>query len=291
MVFELATKTTKRIPSKPPPPNSMSFDLPLKATPEQQKERFVQSLSQALMANKYSRREHCEALGITIGTLTKYLRGAVDPSKVGVAIMRNLAKELGLTTNALMDYFESGEYRSSLSIDDVASWIRSEAGQQDLPALLMALQENAASAVSTIQPSTELKKPEKPAWPGYTDLEAEAWCTNIHDCLKHLAAKQGKSLRGVWPSVEAELIRLELTSDEIDFAWELAVAGDVVTGEQLTEARGHFEGRFEEPCPLMIALKKRSWNRSTRSLRSCEMTKKKTSVMLALVSIKRKRFR
>ena len=218
-----------------------------------QKDRFVQSLKQALIANKYSQRELCEALGITIGTLTKYLRGSVDPSRVGVAIMRKLARELGLTTNALMDYFESGEYRSTLSIDDVASWIRSEAGQQDLPALLLALQENAASAVSTIQPSTDLKKP---AWPGYTDLEAEEWCTNIHDCLKHLAAKQGKSLRGVWPAVEAELIGLELTSDEIDFAWELAVAGDVVTGNQLTEARSTFEGRFDEPCPLTIALKK-----------------------------------
>ena len=139
-----------------------------------------------------------------------------------------------------------------LSIDDVASWIRSEAGQQDLPVLLSALQDTTASAVSAIQPSTDLKKP---AWPGYTDLEAEEWCTNIHDCLKHLAAKQGKSLRGVWPAVEAKLIGLELTTEEIDFAWELAVAGEVVTGKQLTEARSLFEGRFDEPCPLTIALK------------------------------------
>ena len=132
-------------------------------------------------------------------------------------------------------------------------WIRSEAGQQDLPALLSALQENAASAVNIVQPAAELKKP---AWPGYTDIEAEEWCTNIHDCLKHLAVKQGKSLRGVWPVVENELTGLELTTEEIDFAWELAVAGEVVTGKQLTEARGHFEGRFDEPCPLTIALKK-----------------------------------
>ena len=177
----------------------------------------------------------------------------MDPSKVGVAIMRKLARELGLTTNALLDYFESGEYRSTLSIDDVASWIRSEAGQQDLPALLSALQENAASAANIVQPAAELKKP---AWPGYTDLEAEEWCTNIHDCLKHLAAKQGKGLRGVWPAIEADLVGLELTSDEIDFAWELAVAGEVVSGKQLTEARSWFEGRFDEPCPLTISLRK-----------------------------------
>ena len=152
-----------------------------------QKDRFVQSLKQALIANKYSQRELCEALGITIGTLTKYLRGSVDPSKVGVAIMRKLARELGLTTNALLDYFESGEYRSNLSIDDVASWIRSEAGQKDLPELLMALQENTASAANTIQP---VALPEEPVWPGFTDEEAETWCTSMHDCVKHLAAKQ-----------------------------------------------------------------------------------------------------
>lgn len=217
------------------------------------RDRFVQSLKQALVANKYSQRELCDALGITIGTLTKYLRGSVDPSKVGVAIMRKLAAELGFTTNTLLDYFETGEYRSMLSIDDVASWIRSEAGQQDLPELLMALQQNAASAANAIQP---VALPEEPVWSGYTDEQAETWCTNLHDCVKHLAAKQGKSLRGVWSAVEEKLIGLKLTTDEIDFAWELAVAGEVVSGETLTEARSLFEGRFDEPCPLTVVLKK-----------------------------------
>ena len=220
-----------------------------------QKERFVQSLKQALVANKYSQRELCEALGITIGTLTKYLRGSVDPSKVGVAIMRKLAAELGFTTNTLLDYFETGEYRSMLSIDDVASWIRSEAGQQDLPTLLMALQENTASAVSSIQPAVQLKKPEEPSWPGYTDIEAERWCTNMHDTVKHLAVKQGVSLRGIWPLIEEKLNKLGLTSNEMDGAWELAIAGDIVSGKQLTELRELFHGRFKEPCPLLIALK------------------------------------
>lgn len=222
---------------------------------EANRERFVQSLKQALVANKYSQRELCDALGITIGTLTKYLRGAVDPSKVGVAIMRKLAAELGFTTNTLLDYFVTGEYRSTLSIDDVASWIRSEAGQQDLPTLLMALQENTASAASSIRPATELKKPEEPAWTGYTDIEAEEWCTNIHDSVKHLAAKRSVSLRGVWPLIEEKLVELKLSSDEIDLAWELAIAGDVLTGKQMTEARALFLGRFDEPCPLTIALK------------------------------------
>ena len=84
-------------------------------------QRFVQSIHQALVVNKYSQRELCNVLGITIGTLTKYLRGAVNPNNVGVSKIRALAKELGITTNSLLDYYDTGEYRSTLTIDDVAS--------------------------------------------------------------------------------------------------------------------------------------------------------------------------
>jgi len=246
--------------------NSSSPDM---ETPAKHRERFVQALKQALVANKYSQRELCEALGITIGTLTKYLRGSVDPSKVGVAIMRKLAGELGFTTNALIDYFETGEYRSTLSIDDVASWIRSEAGQQDLPELLMALQEYTASAVGNPESAARLKKLEQPAWAGYTDEEAETWCTNMHDCVKHLAAKQGTSLRGVWPIIEQELISYKLSSAEMDELWEVTIAGAVVTGDQLTDVGKRYAGRFDEPCPLSMALKKFSELSNYKPLAVC----------------------
>lgn len=231
----------------------MALGNPSEAERQVNRDRFVQSLKQALVANKYSQRELCDALGITIGTLTKYLRGAVDPSKVGVAIMRKLAAELGFTTNTLLDYFETGEYRSNLSIDDVASWIRSEAGQKDLPELLMALQENTASAANTIQP---VALPEEPVWPGFTDEEAETWCNSMHDCVKHLAAEQGTSLRGVWPMIEQELIPLKLSNAEMDELWEVTIAGAVVTGNELTDVSKRYAGRFDEPCPLTKALKK-----------------------------------
>ncbi len=167
----------------------MSFDLPLKATPEQQKERFVQSLKQALVANKYSQRELCEALGITIGTLTKYLRGAVDPSKVGVTIMRNLAKELGFTTNTLLNYFETGEYQSSLTIDDVASWIRSEAGHADLPALLTAMSQSTEKA-APVDPLNSVADP-LPASPvgHYTDEQAKHFQSVLRGALEDLITK------------------------------------------------------------------------------------------------------
>lgn len=214
-----------------------------------QKDRFVQSLKQALIANKYSQRELCDALGITIGTLTKYLRGSVDPSKVGVAIMRKLAYELGLTTNALMDYFDTGEYRSELTIDDVASWIQSEAGQSDLPQLFAALQRNSESAIKRLPPAVT-------KWEGYSDEEARVWCENMHATIKHLSNQLGKSIRGAWSDVEEILIKeCNLNSDEIDQVWEIGVGGRVASGDELTQARAHYLGRFEEPCPLTVALK------------------------------------
>ena len=237
---------TAHYPSKPPPPNAMSFDLSLKATPEQQKERFVQSLKQALIANKYSQRELCEALGITIGTLTKYLRGAVNPNNVGVSKIRALAKELGITTNSLLDYYDTGEYRSTLTIDDVASWIRSSAGQEDLPQLLAAASE---ASMRTSNASVN--------WPGYTDEEAKSWCQSMHETLEELSRKTGKSIRGAWRIVEAEIDSLGgVTEEEVDLCYDVASGGRVFSGLELTDARRIFLGRFAVPCPLVMALSK-----------------------------------
>ena len=230
----------------------MSFDLPLKATPEQQKERFVQSLKQALIANKYSQRELCEALGITIGTLTKYLRGAVDPSKVGVAIMRNLAKELGFTTNTLLNYFETGEYESSLTIDDVASWIRSEAGQADLPVLLTAMSRTTESLAS-VEHVNSVADP-LPASPvgHYTDEHAKHFQSVVKGALEDLMAK-GLSARKAWAMVE-EVIQGKLTSEETDFTYDVMTGGIVFTGEIMNKTSTHLVKRFPSCCPVVESL-------------------------------------
>ena len=216
-----------------------------------QKERFVQSLKQALIANKYSQRALCEALGITIGTLTKYLRGAVDPSKVGVAIMRNLAKELGFTTNTLLNFYETGEYHSSLTIDDVASWIRSEAGQADLPTLLTAMSQSTQQDL----PAVPLDSIEGvSAFAGFSDSEAAEWSKNMHEAVRELCSVLNASAREAWSLLEEKLIRFNLTKQEIDLCWELAIGGKVFTGEEFTQARSIFIGRTTYGCPLNDAL-------------------------------------
>lgn len=103
-------------------------------------ERFVKAINQAMVVNGLSQRGLCERLGIQVGTLTKYLRGEVAPMKVGVGIQAALAGVLGVTVDALLGYYRNEEYLTAVSLEQVESWIRSDAGQEDLPALMASLQ-------------------------------------------------------------------------------------------------------------------------------------------------------
>ena len=102
--------------------------------------RLQKALNEALIQNgKISQRELCKRLDITIGTMTKYLRGEVNPFDIKTRITMNLAKELKVTPEALYNYFNTGEYGKSVNIDAVESWIRSSAGQADFPRILTSL--------------------------------------------------------------------------------------------------------------------------------------------------------
>lgn len=104
-------------------------------------ERFIQALNQAMILGSLSQRKLAAAIGVESGTFTKYLRGHVDPFKVGTAIQAALARQLGVTLDALLAFYEEGVYLSGVDADQVESWIRSEAGQEDLVQLLEALRE------------------------------------------------------------------------------------------------------------------------------------------------------
>ena len=92
-----------------------------------------------MVAQKLSQRKASEKIEITIGTMTKYLRGEVNPFDVKTRITRNLARELGMTPDALYSFYETGEYKDDLSISDVVSWIKSTSKFDDLPSILEAL--------------------------------------------------------------------------------------------------------------------------------------------------------
>lgn len=117
-------------------------------------QRFVNALKQSMISNKLSQRELCTAISITIGTLTKYLRGSISPFKVGLEIQENLAKSLGVSLTALSAYYKTGEYVSQVTIEDVASWIRTESVQADMPVILAAASNSGAYGLPS---STEVE--------------------------------------------------------------------------------------------------------------------------------------
>lgn len=124
--------------------------------------RFVRALHQAMAVHSLSQRDLSARMGIQIGTMTKYLRGDTAPLKVGVGIQAALAGVLGVTTDALLAYYRTGDYATAISCVDVESWIRSDAQQHDLPALMAALQE-AGQRWSGVGPVAELAR--QPALP------------------------------------------------------------------------------------------------------------------------------
>lgn len=101
-----------------------------------------------MISNRLSQRELCAEIGITIGTLTKYLRGSISPAKVGLEIQEKLAATLGVSLTALSAYYKTGEYVSRITIDDVTSWIKKESVQADMPLIMAAASTSVAFETS-----------------------------------------------------------------------------------------------------------------------------------------------
>ena len=126
-------------------------------------ERFVKALRTALIGPpELSQRDLCAAMGVSIGSMSKYLRGEVAPGKVGLSIQSKLAKVLGHSLDSLMLYYETGEWDSDLTLEDVTSWLQSQAGAEDFAAVMQSLAV-ASSRVSGAAPAE--KKAEPWMWP------------------------------------------------------------------------------------------------------------------------------
>ena len=207
-------------------------------------DRFSQALTMAMVKNRYSQRKLCEAMDITMGTMTKYFKGKIAPGKVNVMIMHRLAKTLGITTDSLLAFIQTGEYESDLTIDDVAAWIRTH-GQEDLPRILQAVSES-ANAPKTVTVRAE--------WNGYSDEEAAEFCNGIHDSLSKLVKETGTGVREIWKKLEAELLTTGVAEQEVEILHDVAMGFTIFTGEQYTNARKVFLSRFPVECPLVMSL-------------------------------------
>ena len=104
-------------------------------------DRFVVLLKEILVKKGISQRELSRRLGIKIGTLTRYLKGDVNPYDVKLGIQRALTEEMGITMAALYARLDGTDAPSDLSVKDVSSWIRSTATPEDMATLFQSQQE------------------------------------------------------------------------------------------------------------------------------------------------------
>jgi transcriptional regulator with XRE-family HTH domain len=129
-------------------------------------QRFAQALRQAMVRNKLSERRLASELGITIGTTQKYFRFRVHPLKVATGINRELARLLGISLDALVSFYETGEFRNAVSFQEVSTWLRSEAGAEHMVPMLEAISE-LGRKVADAGCGERTPEPEAPAAPRY----------------------------------------------------------------------------------------------------------------------------
>ena len=127
--------------------------------------RFAQALRQAMVVHGYSERRLATELGITIGTTQKYFRGKVHPLKVATGISRKLADLLGVTLDALVNYYESGDYESGVTFNEVVSWVRSSSGLEHLAPMLEAMSAAGRRSIAGEPDPKEAAPPPPYTWP------------------------------------------------------------------------------------------------------------------------------
>ena len=119
--------------------------------------------------------------------MSKYLRGEVAPEKVGLEIQWKLAKVLGHSLDSLMLYYQTGEWSSDMSLEDVTSWLQSQASAEDFAAVMqsLAIASTRVSGAAPVKPT-----PEPWLWPLQALKEAK-----ITDSLRE---KMGLTDEKLW---------------------------------------------------------------------------------------------
>ena len=211
-------------------------------------ERFIQSLNQLMVAQKLSQRKASEKIEITIGTMTKYLRGEVNPFDVKTRITRNLARELGMTPDALYSFYETGEYKDDLSISDVVSWIKSTSKFDDLPSILEAL---SVSQSYKKEEKTAVKSPRIaaiPKKPSAADMKRAGIFSAEH--FKKIQRSELLSAKEAW-KLFTDQESIKLMSEE-----HLNGIIDVFRGEETFTLDMYLKAGFEYgSCPVLKALR------------------------------------
>ena len=215
--------------------------------------RFIESLNQAMVMHDISQRKLGDEIGVSIGTITKYLRGEVNPFDVRSRITRNLAIKLGITTEALYKFYDTGEYKDTLTIKDVESWIRSTSESKDLPRILSALSvsqkklqgEDSPKSKAVVEKNAEPPKPSK--------AEIAKFGKLLADHFQKIRKYEALNTRETWQLFLKQDYAKSLSEKHLDQAQDV-LTGEIELTPEIIEGFGKAYGR----CPIYMVFSRMS---------------------------------
>ena len=194
-------------------------------------DRFVTLLKEILVKKGISQRELSRRLGVKIGTLSRYLKGDVNPYDVKLGIQRALTEELGITMAALYSRLDGTDAPSDLSVKDVSSWIRSSASPEDMAQLFQSQQE---AQLRHLERLTAGAKTSNPGWIPVDDERAEAISNVQNYFFEKISEAKGLSKREAWAELKAHF-EIFLNEKEVAKMQEVAFGMDTWPPQMMEE--------------------------------------------------------
>ena len=194
-------------------------------------ERFVTLLKEILVKKGISQRELSRRLGIKIGTLTRYLKGDVNPYDVKLGIQRALTEELGVTMAALYARLDGTDAPSDLTVKDVSSWIRSTATPEDMATLFQSQQE---AQLRHLERLTSGVKTTRPGWIPIDEERAEAISGLQNHFFEKISEAKGLNKREAWAQLKSHF-DIFLNDKEMAKMQEVAFGMDTWPPEMMEE--------------------------------------------------------
>ena len=182
-------------------------------------ERFVFLLKEVLVKKGISQRELSRRLGIKIGTLTRYLKGDVNPYDVKLGIQRALTEELGVTMATLYSKLDGTEAPSEITVRDVSSWIKSNATPEDMATLFQSQQEAQFRHLDSMRAQVNPESTD-PRWIEVDEERAELMSELQAVFFEIVAKKKGLSKREAWTQLKPHLTA-SLDSQDVELMREV----------------------------------------------------------------------
>lgn len=220
---------TRQIPYKAG--NVEPHKKPVRQMSAPETERFVFLLKEVLVKKGISQRELSRRLGIKIGTLTRYLKGDVNPYDVKLGIQRALTEELGVTMATLYSKLDGTEAPSEITVRDVSSWIKSNSTPEDMATLFQSQQE---AQLRHLERLTTSNKTSRPGWIPIDDERAEVISGLQNHFFEKISEAKGLSKKEAWAELKAHF-EIFLHEKEMSKMHEVAFGMDTWPPEMMEE--------------------------------------------------------